>query len=100
MSYTNLNPQDFKNAIDNEENVVILDVRTAMEAAEGTIEGAVVVDLLSGNFAEKVKGFDKNKNYYVYCRSGGRSGQACQIMASMDFPNLVNLNGGMMSWRF
>jgi rhodanese-related sulfurtransferase len=99
MSYINLNPQEFKDAIENKDNVVILDVRTPAEVAEGIIEGAVVVDLLAGDFAEKVKDFDKNKNYYIYCRSGGRSGQACQVMAGMDFPNLVNLSGGMLGWN-
>lgn len=98
MSYTDLSPQQFKEAIENEENVVILDVRTQMEAASGSIGGALVVDVLSGNFTEQVKDFDKDKNYYVYCRSGARSAQACQIMAGMKFENLANLKGGIMAW--
>ncbi|HCQ29697.1 MAG TPA: rhodanese-like domain-containing protein, partial [Flavobacteriales bacterium] len=37
-------------------------------------------------------------SYYVYCRSGGRSASACGAMASIGFPKLYNLAGGIMSW--
>jgi len=42
---------------------------------------------------------DKTKKYYVYCRSGGRSGQACNIMQQMGFGNTYNLIGGIMEWE-
>jgi rhodanese-related sulfurtransferase len=41
---------------------------------------------------------DKSKNYYVYCHSGARSVQACQIMETFGFNNLSNLLGGISEW--
>jgi rhodanese-related sulfurtransferase len=41
---------------------------------------------------------DKSKNYYVYCRAGSRSSQACQIMDQMGFENTYNLAGGFSNW--
>ena len=45
-----------------------------------------------------IQKLDKNKNYYVYCHSGVRSVQACQIMKSFGFENLYNLLGGISEW--
>ncbi|MEX0273681.1 MAG: rhodanese-like domain-containing protein, partial [Flavobacteriaceae bacterium] len=42
---------------------------------------------------------DTSKNYYVYCRSGNRSAQACAIMGSLGFGNVYNLEGGFMEWE-
>lgn len=99
MKYTNLSPLQFKAAIENEKNAVVLDVRTPQEIAQGSIKGAIAIDFMANGFAQKVNDLDKSKSYYVYCRSGNRSGQACQLMAQMGFTKLVNLDGGMMAWE-
>ncbi len=81
-------------------NAVILDVRTSDEVAEGIIPGAEHLDIFLGQgFLDGLEAFDKSKNYYVYCRSGNRSGQACAIMNSVGFENAFNLEGGFMSWE-
>ena len=49
-------------------------------------------------FIDGIQKLDKNKNYYVYCHSGVRSVQACQIMNSFGFENLYNLLGGISEW--
>jgi len=43
--------------------------------------------------------FYKSKNYYVYCRSGNRSNNACNVMKEMGFENTFNLVGGRMQWK-
>jgi rhodanese-related sulfurtransferase len=47
---------------------------------------------------ETILDLDRNKNYYMICRSGGRSSSAAGAMANNGFGTLYNLNGGMMSW--
>lgn len=80
-------------------NKVILDVRTPNEWAEGIIENAVLIDILNPqSFMDEVEKLDKNKHYYIYCRSGGRSGQACQVLNSIGIETTYNLMGGMMAW--
>ncbi|OYZ47559.1 MAG: hypothetical protein B7Y15_13965 [Bacteroidetes bacterium 24-39-8] len=41
----------------------------------------------------------KNQEVFVYCRSGNRSGQACLILETMGFTNLINVSGGMLAWQ-
>ncbi|MFC3414145.1 rhodanese-like domain-containing protein [Algoriphagus hitonicola] len=81
-------------------NTVILDVRTPGEFAGGKIRGARNIDLMSRDFTKQIQNLPKDKTYLVYCRSGNRSGQACEIMADMGFENCKNMSGGIMRWPF
>lgn len=94
---TGMNVSEFSNKI-KEPGIVILDVRTPGEFAEGYIEGAQNIDFQSGNFENEIASLDKNATYAVYCRSGNRSGQAVKIMQEAGFQNLYNLEGGIIDW--
>ena len=84
---------------ENDANAVILDVRTNAEVEEGYIANMKQIDFLEGQlFLDEVEKLDKSKNYYIYCRSGNRSGQACDIMEQLGFENTYNLEGGFMNW--
>jgi rhodanese-related sulfurtransferase len=96
----NLEQEDWRDQLNNDANAVILDVRTEDEFSEGMIPGAINIDIYKGQgFIYSIEELDKSKNYYVYCRSGGRSGQACSIMSQLGFENIYNLLGGMMNWE-
>lgn len=96
----NLEQEDWRDQLNNDTNAVILDVRTEDEFAEGMIPGAINIDIYKGQgFIYSIEELDKSKNYYVYCRSGGRSGQACSIMSQLGFENTYNLLGGIMNWE-
>ena len=41
----------------------------------------------------------KDQELICYCRSGNRSGQACQILDMLGFTNTKNLKGGMIEWQ-
>jgi rhodanese-related sulfurtransferase len=94
---TNMIVSEFSKKI-TESGVVILDVRTPGEFAEGYIEGAQNIDFQSGNFENEIAVLDKNVTYAVYCRSGNRSGQAAKIMHDAGFHNVYNLDGGVIDW--
>ena len=81
-------------------DTVVLDVRIPMEVSHGKIPGAQVIDLMDAHFTQKVVELDKDKPYVVYCRSGNRSAQACNYMASQGFTKLYNLNGGIGNWPY
>jgi rhodanese-related sulfurtransferase len=79
---------------------VILDVRTVEEFESGYIKGALNMDIRGGaDFIASVEALDKSKTYFVYCRSGARSGQACQLMSQMGFSAVYNLEGGVLAWE-
>jgi len=81
-------------------NACILDVRTEEEVEEGYITSAKNLNILKGQaFIYELEALDKNKSYYVYCKSGGRSGQASAIMRQMGFENVYNLIGGFQEWK-
>ena len=96
----NLEQQVWRDQLKDDTNAVILDVRTEDEFSEGIIPGAFNIDIYKGQgFIYALEELDKSKNYYVYCRSGGRSGQACSIMSQLGFENTYNLLGGIMNWE-
>ena len=80
-------------------DAVILDVRTEAEINEGHIPNMIHLDIFDpGGFMAAVQKMDTSKNYYVYCRSGARSAQACAILNSAGIKNTYNLKGGFMEW--
>jgi phage shock protein E len=70
---------------------IILDVRTAGERLEGTVKGAIGADWLSGEFQNKSASWDKSAHYYLYCRSGNRSGAATDFLRTRGFKNVTNI---------
>ena len=93
-------------------NVVVLDVRTASEFAEGHLERAINIDYHQSDFVEKVKAtlpLDKGgvrdvdctvegTKIAIYCRSGRRSAGAADILSEEGY-KLVNLKGGIIAWK-
>ena len=95
-----LSQEEWVNQLQQDENAFILDVRTEAEVEEGYIPNATNIDIYLGEaFLEELEKLNKSKNYYVYCRSGKRSGQACDIMNKIGFENTYNLEGGFMNWE-
>ena len=91
---------EWAEGIVNDANVVVLDVRTEDEFSEGNIPNAINIDIHKGQgFIYKLEELDKSKTYYVYCRSGARSGQACKIMNELGFEKAYNLVGGILGWQ-
>jgi rhodanese-related sulfurtransferase len=95
-----LSQEEWSEQLQQDGNAMVLDVRTPEELEEGFIPNATNIDFYLGQeFLAEIGKLDKGKNYYVYCRSGNRSGQACAIMNSLGFKNTYNLAGGFMNWE-
>ena len=96
--YVNKDVQGFSELIENP-NVVLLDVRTASEYAEGHIAGAINIDQSQSDFVEKAKAaLPTDKKVAVYCRSGRRSASAADKLAAEGY-QCVNLKGGIIAWK-
>ncbi|MBK9193017.1 MAG: rhodanese-like domain-containing protein [Crocinitomicaceae bacterium] len=89
----------FKSMLDSG-NVILVDVRTPEEYAEGHIEGSVNIDYNSADFATSIDTLDKSKTTLVYCFAGKRGGGAREIMAEKGFAEVYNLIGGYGQWPY
>lgn len=80
------------------EDLVILDVRTPEEFAEGHLDGAIMIDFYRDDFAEQLAELDPDVPYLLYCRSGNRSGQTTALMNSLGFTDVADVDGGIVGW--
>ena len=95
-----LSQEQWTEQLQADDNAIILDVRTEAEVAERKIPNSINIDIHKGQgFIYQLEELDKSKKYYVYCRSGARSGQACNIMNQLGFENAYNLVGGILDWN-
>ncbi len=98
QAFENTDVQGFAELIA-DTNVVVLDVRTASEFAEGHIQRAILIDQGQSDFVEKAKAtLPKGKTIAVYCRSGRRSASAAGRLADVGY-KCVNLKGGIIAWQ-
>lgn len=95
----NLSKEAWKAQLESDVDAIIIDVRTEEECSEGIIPNAIVNDIFKGqSFIYRLEELDKSKSYYVYCKAGSRSQQACAIMDQLGFERTYNLIGGFMNW--
>ena len=76
----------------------IIDVRTPEEFNDGHIENAILIDFYSEDFKDEIAQLDREKTYFVYCRSGNRSGQAIDILSELGFQEVYHLSAGIREW--
>ncbi len=91
--------EEVKARLDNGEELHLLDVRQPSENAEFNIGGLLFpLGKIQAMDIEELEDL-KDKEVICYCRSGNRSGQACNILDMLGFKNTKNLTGGMLAWR-
>lgn len=91
-----IQPEKLQEKLEASEKVHMIDVREADEVATGIIPGAEHIPL--GLVEFKYQDLDKTKEYVIICRSGGRSGKACQFLEGQGF-DVTNMSGGMLDWQ-
>jgi rhodanese-related sulfurtransferase len=98
-SMVNLNSTEFSDKLNQDKDAVLIDVRTDNEYRKGHIPNSVLINIYEPNFAEEINKLDRNKNYYLYCRSGNRSYHAGMYMKQLGFKNVYNLEYGIIEWN-
>lgn len=93
-----ITPADAMDALAADPDIVVVDVRTPEEYAEGHLPNAVRIGLADPDFADQLLDLDPDASYLVYCRSGNRSAQAAAIMLEMGFTDVQDL-GGIGDWQ-
>ena len=95
--YVNVNVSEAKQMIETNAELVILDVRTLEEYNEGHIENAVLIPV--SELESRLDELDKEKETLAYCKLGGRSATASQILVDHGFSSVYNMLGGITAWR-
>jgi len=97
---SDLDQNTWRTKLKSETDFQILDVRTPDEYNEIRIPNSINIDFYnSGDFMQKLQILDKNRSYYVYCRTGSRSATTCELMKEMGFTKAYNLLGGITEWN-
>ncbi len=98
-SYKNINQKEFVKIMHEQQNAIVIDVRTPAEYRQGFIQGTqYFINFNDNDFEKQINELDKSKTYLVYCRSGSRSADAARIMTDNGFKDVYNLNGGYSQW--
>ena len=79
--------------------LVIIDVRTPAEFESGHLENAVNINFYDPEFKAKLEALDKTEAVSVYCKVGGRSAKAAEVMRDMGFEEVYDLEGGIRNWK-
>jgi rhodanese-related sulfurtransferase len=94
-----MNVKEVQSRIEAGDNLNLLDVREPMEHDDFNIGGILLPlgDIRVGDTTS----IDhlKDQEIIIYCRSGNRSGQACMVLESLGFTNVINVSGGMLAWQ-
>jgi len=95
-----MKPQTLKKMLDNEEDVIILDIRESEQRSEGEIYADETYAITRGNLEFEILNKVKNKNAVIvtYCRGGSRGVLAAQTLKKMGYKNATNLKGGLKGW--
>jgi rhodanese-related sulfurtransferase len=80
-----------------EEGCFLLDIREPVEHAEEHIEGARLIPL--GELKTRANEIGHDRPLVVMCRSGKRGREAMAILEKLGFPEVQNLEGGILAWK-
>ncbi len=87
--------QELKSKLDNGEDINVLDVREPHEYEVANI-GVKLVPL--GELPRRLAEFDRDENFAIHCKTGGRSSKAVKLLQDAGFQNVYNVKGGITAW--
>ena len=80
-------------------SIQLLDVRTGEEYLTGHLKNSHNICVTDDDFVEKAASLDRDKPVYVYCKKGGRSARAAEILKEMGFKKIYDPEGGIVLWE-
>jgi len=100
-----ISPKKLKSLLDEDEDIIVLDVRESEQRAEGSIPSNEMnkdqfISITRGNLEWKVNKLIQDKEVIIitYCRKGGRGALAAQVLQKMGYKNTTTLKGGLKGW--
>ena len=95
-----LEQDKWKTGFENDTDAVMLDVRTSEEFESKRIPRSINIDFYNPEtFMQEIGKLDKDRSYYIYCRTGVRSANSCLLMKELGFTKTYNLIGGIVDWN-
>lgn len=95
-AYGTITPAEVKARLEKGESLNLVDVREDEEVAAGMISGAVHIPL--GELPFRFGEIPQTGEIIMVCRSGNRSGRACEYLQAQGLKGLKNMVGGMLEW--
>lgn len=95
MKYEEISVDELAGKLDGDSAAVLIDVRQPDEYAAGHVPGARLVPL--GTVPDRLEELRGLGPLLVICRSGGRSGQACEFLTAQGV-TATNIRGGTVAW--
>lgn len=92
-----ITPEEVRDRLNSGESLLIIDVREDEEVAAGMIPGAKHIRL--GDLPARLSELDEQAEIIMVCRSGARSGAACEYLEDLGYRDVKNMIGGMLSWH-
>ena len=97
---SDIDQNKWRSQLESEEDCLIIDVRTSEEFKEVRLPNSINIDFYNPQgFMQELEKLDKNKSYYIYCRTGSRSANTCELMKEIGFAKTYNLLGGITEWK-
>jgi adenylyltransferase/sulfurtransferase len=91
-----IEPKQLAEDLKNGHKIKLIDVREPHELQISQLEGAKLIPL--GQLGAHLAELDSADEMVVFCRTGGRSARAVELMLSAGFRKVKNLKGGINAW--
>ena len=91
-----IDSESLSQRLEDGEDVLLVDIRTAAEIAQGIIPDAL--ELPMHLIPLRLGELPKEREVVLYCRSGARSYQACAYLVQQGYGRVRNLRGGIVAW--
>lgn len=93
-----ISPQEVKRKFEEDNDFILLDVRSPAEHGEVGIEGARLIPL--GMLREKLDELPRDKEIITFCKVSLRGYEAQKILDAAGFENTKFMDGGILAWPY